>query len=72
MVDQKDWHLIHELYKNKNITKTAEKLFVSQPSISYRLKRIEQDLGVSLFFKTKKRGLDLHQKAIIWHSKHVK
>ncbi|AIC93496.1 HTH-type, LysR family transcriptional regulator [Shouchella lehensis G1] len=54
MLDQKDWHLIHELYKNKNITKTAEKLFVSQPSISYRLKRIEQDLGVSLFFKTKK------------------
>ncbi len=53
-MDQKDWHLIDELYKNKNITKTAEKLFVSQPSLSYRLKRIEQELGVSLFFKTKK------------------
>lgn len=53
-MDQKDWHLIDELYKNKNMTKTAEKLFVSQPSLSYRLKRIEQELGVSLFFKTKK------------------
>ncbi|MFP7332945.1 LysR family transcriptional regulator [Shouchella clausii] len=53
-MDQKDWELINALYKYKNLTKTAEKLFVSQPSLSYRLKRMEQEFQVELFFKTKK------------------
>ncbi|WP_059103063.1 LysR family transcriptional regulator [Shouchella shacheensis] len=53
-MDQKDWQLINTLYIHKNITRTAEKLFVSQPSLSYRLKRIEEEFKVPLFFKTKK------------------
>lgn len=53
-MDQKDWQLIHTLYVYKNITRTAEKLFVSQPSLSYRLKRLEEEFNVPLFFKTKK------------------
>lgn len=53
-MDQKDWILIVELSKQKNITKTATALFVSQPSLSYRMKRIEEELAVKLFIKTSK------------------
>lgn len=52
-VDQKDWKILKLLHEEKNITKTAEKLYVSQPSLSYRLKNLEKELGTSIIFKTK-------------------
>ncbi|AXF55712.1 LysR family transcriptional regulator [Salicibibacter kimchii] len=55
-MDQKDWFMITILNEEKNITRTASKLYVSQPSLSYRLKKLEEEFGVHLFFKTK-RGL---------------
>ncbi|WP_152655385.1 LysR family transcriptional regulator [Oceanobacillus sp. CFH 90083] len=53
-MDQKDWVLLKTLYEERNMTRTAAKLYVSQPSLSYRLKNLEADLGVALFFKTNK------------------
>lgn len=35
-----------------NLTKAAEKLFVSQPSLSQYLKRLEKNLGAELFDRT--------------------
>lgn len=52
-MDQKDWKILKLLHEEKNITKTAEKLFVSQPSLSYRLKNLEKELGTNIIFKTK-------------------
>lgn len=52
-MDQKDWKILKLLHEEKNITKTAEKLFVSQPSLSYRLKNIEKEMGTRIIFKTK-------------------
>lgn len=52
-MDQKDWQILIALHNEKNITKTAEKLFVSQPSLSYRLKNLEEEIGTNLLFKTK-------------------
>ena len=34
------------LYEQKNISKTANILFVSQPAISYSLKELERSTGV--------------------------
>lgn len=42
------------IVKTKNITKTAENLFLSQPTISHRLKSLEEELGVRLL--TRKKG----------------
>lgn len=52
-MDQKDWVLLNMLHEQKNMTRTAEKLYVSQPSLSYRLRNLEEEFGVPLLFKTK-------------------
>lgn len=54
-MDEKDWRLLKVLHEEKNITKAAEKLFVSQPALSYRLKQLEEEFDMKLFFK-RKRG----------------
>lgn len=41
------------LNKERSLTKSAEKLFISQPALSYRIKSLEKDLGVPLFNRTK-------------------
>lgn len=41
------------LVRTKNITKTAENLFVSQPTVSHRLKLLEDELQVSLLVRKK-------------------
>ena len=42
------------LYKKKSISKTANKLYVSQPAISYSLKELENSLGYTLFTRNSK------------------
>ena len=42
------------IVKTKSITKTAEKLFLSQPTISHRLKSLETELNMHLI--TRKKG----------------
>ena len=44
--------------KEKNITKTAEKLFVSQSAVTQSLKKLEEQLGGTLFVRNKK-GVEL-------------
>ena len=40
---------VYEVYKMRSFSKAAEKLFISQPSLSATVKRIEEKLGASLF-----------------------
>lgn len=53
-MDEKDYELILTLYELKNITKTAEKLFITQPALTKRIKKIEKDLGTELLLRSKK------------------
>ncbi|SIR50393.1 DNA-binding transcriptional regulator, LysR family [Peribacillus simplex] len=48
-MNYRDWEIIKILYEQKNITKTAQILFVSQPALTNRLKQIEEELGVKMF-----------------------
>ncbi len=42
------------LYEEKSISRTAEKLYLSQPAISYSLKILEKNTGYNLFYRTPK------------------
>lgn len=44
-----------EVCRTKNITRAAEALFVSQPSVTTSIKRLEAELGVELLMRTNKR-----------------
>ncbi|MBE6883655.1 MAG: LysR family transcriptional regulator [Ruminococcaceae bacterium] len=41
--------LIYTIYQEKSISKAAQKLFVSQPSLSVMVKKIEDSIGLPLF-----------------------
>lgn len=42
----KDWELLYELYKTPNITRVANKLYMTQPTLTKRLQAIEAELQV--------------------------
>lgn len=44
--------LIYTVYQERSISKAAQKLFVSQPSLSVMIQRIEEEIGVPLFDRT--------------------
>ena len=56
-MDERDWKIISLLYKHKNITKTANELYISQPALTGRIKQIEQDLGVPILNRSN-RGVE--------------
>lgn len=48
-INNKDLLYIKVIAESKNISKAAKKLFISQPSLSQALLRIEDEIGVPLF-----------------------
>lgn len=49
----KDIETFLELVRTRNITKTAEHLYLSQPTVSNRLKNLEDELGSQLIVRSK-------------------
>ena len=47
-MDEKDCELLLELKQSKNITKTAQKLFITQPALTKRIQKIEEELQCQL------------------------
>jgi DNA-binding transcriptional LysR family regulator len=47
-MEDRDWRILQELYHQKNITKTAQQLFISQPALTKRLRQIEKEFGVEI------------------------
>lgn len=62
-MDKDDWNIVHTLADEMNLTIAAEKLFISQPALTYRLKKIESELGATLFERNAK-GLVLTKAGI--------
>lgn len=48
---EQDFLILSVIYKTKNLTKAAEELFLTQPTLTYRVKKIEKELDVKLFRK---------------------
>lgn len=56
-MDDKDWLILHTIYKERNITKAAEQLYISQPSLTYRIQQLEKEFDVKILSR-RKRGVD--------------
>jgi DNA-binding transcriptional LysR family regulator len=56
-MDEQDWILLKTLHREKNITRTAQKLYITQPALTYRIKHLEEKFRVKLVLRTK-RGID--------------
>ena len=47
-MDERDWLVLQTLFNEKNITKAANKLYISQPALTNRLKQMEKEFGVQI------------------------
>lgn len=47
-MDDKDWLILKTIAEEKNVTKAAARLFISQPALSYRLKNMENEFGAQI------------------------
>ena len=56
-MDCKDYQILLDLYEQKSITKVAQKHYLSQPALTKRLQRIEEELGCPILHRHK-RGVD--------------
>lgn len=56
-MEERDWVLLLNLYEQKSITKAAEVLFISQPTLTSRLQKIEKRFGAQIVIRGKK-GVD--------------
>lgn len=61
---QNDWKLLVTLFEEKNITKSAAKLFITQPAVTKRLKILETEFDVKIVNRTPK-GVIFTEEGII-------
>lgn len=47
-MDDRDWLILQVLYREKNITKAAKELFISQPALTHRLQQMEKEFHVQI------------------------
>lgn len=53
-MDNRDWLILKILHEQKNITKSAQALYISQPALTSRLRNIEEEFGVKIVYRTTK------------------
>ena len=50
-MDFRDLTYILAVADNKSVTEAANKLYISQPSLSYIISKVEEELDVKLFYR---------------------
>lgn len=50
-MEDRDWLIIKVLHEQKNITKTAQTLFLSQPALTARIRQIEAELDTKIIYR---------------------
>jgi DNA-binding transcriptional LysR family regulator len=53
-MEERDWLMLKLLHENRNITKTAQDLYISQPALTNRIKHIEQEFQVKILIRGSK------------------
>lgn len=54
MMDKKDFELLLTLYNEGTITKTAQKLYMTQPAVTYRIIQLEQKFNIKIIIRGNK------------------
>lgn len=57
-MDQKDWEILSMIKKERNITKAAKKMFMTQPAVTVRIRKMEIELNVNIVYRMN-RGAQL-------------
>ena len=52
-----DWEILYELHRNPNMTKVANLLYITQPSLTKRIQHMEEEFQVTIVNRTTK-GLE--------------
>lgn len=53
-MNEQDYQFLIDLHETQNITKMAQRQFLTQPAMTKRIKRIEEELGCELMLRTKR------------------
>ncbi|MCY9657306.1 LysR family transcriptional regulator [Paenibacillus chondroitinus] len=53
-MNEKDCIMLQYLAEEQSLTKAAERLYITQPALSYRIQQLEKDFGVSIIVKSSK------------------
>lgn len=53
-MDERDWLILKALNSEKNITRAAELLYITQPALTYRLQALEQEFETKIVNRGKK------------------
>ncbi|WML26352.1 LysR family transcriptional regulator [Neobacillus sp. OS1-33] len=72
-MDEKDWNMLVTLFEERNITRAAQKLFISQPALTYRIKQLETEFKTNLIARGKK-GIEFTVKGeyLVQYSKEMR
>jgi DNA-binding transcriptional LysR family regulator len=54
IVDFRDFAILQVLFEEKNIKKAADRLFLSQPAITYRIQQMEKELDIIILIRGNK------------------
>lgn len=64
-INYETYKIFYHVAINGSISKASEKLLISQPAVTWHLKNLESNLGVTLFIRTK-RGVKLTDEGAIF------
>ena len=53
-MDEKDIQILLTLAEHQNLTRTAERLYMTQPALTSRIQRLEKDLNAQLLQRSAK------------------
>lgn len=51
-MNELDWRMVTAIAEERSITRAAERLYLSQPALSYRLRMLEEEFRAKLVFRT--------------------
>ena len=64
-INYESYKIFYQVAINESISKASQKMMISQPAVTWHLKNLEANLGVTLFIRTKK-GVKLTEEGSIF------